>query len=525
MTEPVIQDDQRSADHPHDVVVIGGGAAGLTAALQLGRARRSVVVIDSGEPRNAPAAHVHGFLGHEGIAPAELLARGHAEVRGYGVEIWAGRVHTVDRTDTGFQATLTDGRTVQARRVLLATGLTDLLPDIPGVRAQWGRGVLHCPYCHGWEVRDQRIVVIATGPGGAHQAGLFRQLTEQVTVVVHEGTGPDHHERVRLAARGVQVLPGPVEQVVVDADQVSGVRLANGTVVPADAVVVAPRMVARAELVHSLGLTAVPDPAGRGEVIPTDASGATAVAGVFVAGNATNVAQQVLAAAADGGWVGAAINADLVAEDTTAAVAALPADVEWDHRYAEQIWSGGPNGVLVDELTGHQPGRALDVGCGEGGDAIWLAQRGWQVTAVDVSQVALDRGRAAAAGAGVEVDWRKVDVTTEPLGSYDLVSLHYPALQHGADHATERALLAAVAPGGTLLVVGHAFGDLAHTHTHTHAHSRDFDPADYVQPPDVADLLDDDWEVLVDETRPRTGEPAEISPHTHDVVLRACRRR
>jgi thioredoxin reductase len=138
----------------YDVVIVGGGAAGLSAGLALSRARRSVLVVDAGTPRNAPAGHVHNYLTRDGIPPAELLAAGRAEVTGYGGEILSGSVNSADPLDDGFQVTLTDGRVLLARRLLVTTGLVDELPDVPGLTERWGRDVLHCPYCHGWEVRD-----------------------------------------------------------------------------------------------------------------------------------------------------------------------------------------------------------------------------------------------------------------------------------------------------------------------------------------------------------------------------------
>ena len=164
----------------YDVVVAGGGAAGLSGALMLARSRRSVVVIDAGAPRNAPAAGVHGFLSQDGIRPGELLERGRDEVRRYGGQVVPGEVGTVTREERGFTVTLATGRAVRARRLLVATGLADELPDIPGLRARWGRDVVHCPYCHGWEVRDQAIGVLASGPLSVHQALLFRQLSADV---------------------------------------------------------------------------------------------------------------------------------------------------------------------------------------------------------------------------------------------------------------------------------------------------------------------------------------------------------
>jgi SAM-dependent methyltransferase len=193
----------------------------------------------------------------------------------------------------------------------------------------------------------------------------------------------------------------------------------------------------------------------------------------------------------------------------------------WDERYkgADQVWSGQPNGALVTEVTGLPPGRALDVGCGEGADAVWLARHGWDVTALDVSRVALDRAALHARQAGVQVRWVHAGLAEAPLspGAFDLVSVQYPALRRTPANEAERGLLAAVAPGGLLLVVHHADIDV------DHARAQGFDPADYVQPSDVAALLDDDWDVEVDETRPRVVDGGAGAAHRLDQVLRARR--
>ncbi|GAB7192270.1 NAD(P)/FAD-dependent oxidoreductase [Kineococcus sp. NUM-3379] len=315
----------------YDVVVVGGGAAGLSGALQLARSRRSVLVVDAGEPRNAPADGVHGLLGLEGTPPAELLARGRAEVRGYGGEVVAGSVTGAERAGAGFLVHLAGGGTVRARRLLVTTGLVDELPDVPGVRERWGRDVLHCPYCHGWEVRDSPVGVLATGPMAVHQALLFRQLTDDVVVFLHAGGTLPGPEAAQLAARGVRVLAGPVAALVVEDDALTGVRLASGEVVPRRALVVGPRFTARSAVLASLGVEAAPlVVAGRtlGEAVPADPTGLTSAPGVWVAGNVTELQAQVGAAAAGGARAGAAINADLVAEDVRAALAGVPAEQE-----------------------------------------------------------------------------------------------------------------------------------------------------------------------------------------------------
>jgi thioredoxin reductase len=307
----------------YDVVVVGGGAAGLSGALMLARVRRSVAVIDAGAPRNAPAEGVHALLGHDGVPPAELLARGRAEVRGYGGHVVEGEVAAADRDGAGFTVTLADGRATRARRLLVATGLVDELPAIPGVRERWGRDVLHCPYCHGWEVRDAAIGVLAGGPMSVHQALLFSGLSDDVVLFAHTAAPPSDEEAERLAARGIRVVQGEVVALEVAGDRLAGVRLAGGEVVPRDALVVAPRMVARAGVLAAVGLRAEPHPSGVGDHVPSETAGRTAVPGVWVAGNVTDMTAQVGAAAAQGALAGAHINADLVAEETDAAVAAL----------------------------------------------------------------------------------------------------------------------------------------------------------------------------------------------------------
>ncbi|HZE38691.1 MAG TPA: NAD(P)/FAD-dependent oxidoreductase [Stackebrandtia sp.] len=306
----------------YDAVVIGGGAAGLNGALMLARSRRSVAVIDAGAPRNAPADGVHGLLGREGMPPSELLERGRGEVRGYGGEIVHGEVTTVDRDGAGFAVALADGRLLGARRLLVTTGLVDRLPAIAGLRERWGREVLHCPYCHGWEVRDKAIGVIATAPMSAHQAQLFRQVSADVVYFAHDAAPLDAERARRLAARGIRVVDGEVASVVVADDRLRGVRLADGTVVERDALVVATRMEARGGFLAALGLSPVPHPSGMGEYVPSQAAGATDVPGVWVAGNITDLTAQVGAAAAAGALAGAQINADLVDEEIDRAVAA-----------------------------------------------------------------------------------------------------------------------------------------------------------------------------------------------------------
>ncbi|MFS7874030.1 NAD(P)/FAD-dependent oxidoreductase [Streptomyces asiaticus] len=340
-------------ENAYDVVVIGGGAAGLSGALMLARARRSVVVIDAGDPRNAPASGVHGLLARDGIPPAELVERGRAEVRGYGGQVVSGEVGAVAREGTGFQVTLTDGRSVHALRLLLATGLVDELPDVPGLRSRWGRDVVHCPYCHGWEIRDQAIGVLGNGPLSVHQAMLFRQWSDDVTFFSHTSPVPTGEEAEHMAARGIRVVDGEVASLEIVEDRLVGVRLRHGDVVKREALAVASRMVARTGFLAAIGLRPVAHPSGAGEHIPSDATGRTDVPGVWVAGNVTDLSAQVGAAAAAGATAGAHINADLIAEETRQAVAAARARDEVDEvAFSAEVESLVCEAVLGDRRHG-----------------------------------------------------------------------------------------------------------------------------------------------------------------------------
>lgn len=302
----------------HDVVIVGGGAAGLSAAVTLTRSLRDVVVIDAGEPRNAPAEGAHNLLGREGVPPLDLLKAGRQEALGYGAQIRRGRASTARRTAAGFELTLADGATVTGRRLLLATGLVDELPGLPGVRELWGSQVLHCPYCHGYEVRGRRLGVLATGPNALHQTLLLRQLSRDVTLFLHEGPEPDDEAWEQLAALGIRVVAGEVRELARDGDRLRAVVLADGRAFAVDAVAVQPQFVARGDLYEQLGGALTENAMGRH--IATGPAGATDVPGVWAAGNAGDLSAMIGAAAAHGVMAGAMINADLVNAGARAAV-------------------------------------------------------------------------------------------------------------------------------------------------------------------------------------------------------------
>ncbi|MGC5039646.1 NAD(P)/FAD-dependent oxidoreductase [Streptomyces sp. DT190] len=301
------------------VVVVGGGAAGLSAALVLGRARHSTLVVDAGEPRNAPAAHMQGYLSRDGMPPAEFLAIGREEIARYGVELERDRVVRVERGED-FTVVLAGGRTVRARRLVVATGLKDELPAVPGVAERFGRDVLHCPFCHGWEVRDQPFGVLATSPASVHQALMVSQWSKDVRLFLHtvaEAELSDDDLR-RLAAAGVDVVPGEVAGLVVEDDRLTGVRLADGTTHARSVLFTAPRAVPQTGLLERLGADLHETPFGAYPVV--DATGLTTVPGVWAAGNAIGFAEQVVHAASGGYRAASAIVGDLLMSDLDAAV-------------------------------------------------------------------------------------------------------------------------------------------------------------------------------------------------------------
>ncbi|WP_207782543.1 FAD-dependent oxidoreductase [Phytoactinopolyspora limicola] len=482
-----------------DVVVVGGGAAGLSAGLTLARAGRSVTVVDAGRQRNAPASHMHGYLTRDGLPPGDLVTLGTAEVTRYGGHVIAGEVITARTTSAGFEVDLADGSSIHTRRLLLSSGIVDQLPDAPGLAERWGVDVLHCPYCHGHEVRDQHIVVLGDGPMAVHQALMWRQWSPHVTLLHDVSPAPDTAEAAQLSARGVATITGRLAGVDITNAALSGVLLADGSRINCAAVVVAPQWDLRTDLLDQLGVETtamVVKGATLGPQVTAAPDGATSVAGVWAAGNLVDPGAPVITAAASGVRAAASLNADLVADDARRAVEAavaamapepahrghthgsghddhwsgsadLPADPAefWEdfYRPGHQPWSGRPNQLIVTELT-DRPIRtprktALDLGCGSGADAIWLAQQGWTVTGVDISKAALDHAaeQAAAAGVADRIHWLRHDLNADILdGTWELVTatyLHSPVELHRSEILRRAA--AAVAPGGTLLVIGH----------------------------------------------------------------------
>lgn len=303
-----------------DAIVIGAGAAGLSAAQMLGRSRRRTLVVDAGAPRNRFAEHMHGVLGQDGTPPSDLLAHGRAELDVYGVVVREASVVTVDEDPARVTVSLDDGTALAARALVVATGIADELPDLPGLADRWGRSVLHCPFCHGWEVRDQRLGVLMLSPLQQHQAQLVRQLSDDVTVFAGAvgGLGPEAEQRWR--ARGVVVESEPVVELLGDAPELAGVRLRDGRTVPVDAIftMAAPRP--HDGFLAGLGLDRVDTP--HGSFLAVDAAARTSSRRIWAAGNVVNPMANIPQSMGAGAMAGAAAHGALVEEDFALAVAA-----------------------------------------------------------------------------------------------------------------------------------------------------------------------------------------------------------
>lgn len=282
-----------------DVVVIGGSFAGLSAALQLARARRRVLVVDGGAPRNRFAAASHGFLGQDGRTPADILKNGREQLLHYPTVMFVDDTATSARTAAGgFDVELQSGMRVHGERLVLATGIIDELPDVPGLKERWGKSVAHCPWCHGYEVGDRAIGVLLTNALSVHQALMLPAWSANVTFFTSDQTLPTEEEHDALVARGVRIVTPRVSGLEGDGTDLSGVRLDTGEVVPIDALFVQTRTRMGSPLADQLGCAM--DDGPWGPVIHTDARKETSVAGVFAAGDAARVPHTVAWAVADG---------------------------------------------------------------------------------------------------------------------------------------------------------------------------------------------------------------------------------
>lgn len=296
----------------HDVIIVGGSFAGLSAALQLGRARRRVLVVNSGLPRNRFSTQAHGVLGHDGKPPNEFLAEARRQVLEYPtVELQSGEVKHATRDGDCFTATVANGQTFETRRLILATGVSDTLPDLAGLQERWGKTVLHCPYCHGYEVRDRPLGVLAAHPMAAHHASMLPDWGP--TAYFTQGRfEPDDEQLTLLSARGVTIERQPIVALLGEAPALDAVQLSDGRRVPVSALFVAPATQMASPIAHQLGCSF--EDGFLGPVILTDEWKATTVPGVYAAGDAARAMHSVTLAMADGATAGIGAHQSLVKE-------------------------------------------------------------------------------------------------------------------------------------------------------------------------------------------------------------------
>ncbi len=285
-----------------DVVVVGGGPAGLSAALMLGRCRRSVLVCDAGKPRNAPSHALHGYLTRDGVPPAELNALGRAELAAYDVQVREGVVTGVQREGDLFRVALADGSTEHARFLLIATGVVDELPDVRGLAECYGRSVFHCPYCDGWERRDRRLGALGQGKSGMQLALSLKTWSSQV-VLLANGSRPGGPAMARLARNGVEVVSERLLSIVHDDGHLSAVECDGGRTLKLDAIFFTSGQHQHCDLAEGLGCAF-----NRKGTVDTGTLSETDVPGVYVAGDASRDAQFVVVAAAEGVKAALAIN-------------------------------------------------------------------------------------------------------------------------------------------------------------------------------------------------------------------------
>lgn len=294
----------------HDAIIIGGSFAGLSAATYIARGRRSVCVIDTGLPRNRFAAHSHGLLTQDGSAPAAMLATARAQVAAYPtVTFINGKAASAAREGDGFRITLDSGESVEGRKLVLAFGISDELPDIPGLTERWGQSVIHCPYCHGYEFSGQRLGVLSVSPMSVHQAMLIAEWGP-TTFYLNGSPSPDDEALAQLRARGVAIEPGAVKAVHGEGASLSAIELADGRLSAVDALYLGPRTRLNSGIAEQLGCEMEDGPSG--PFIRTDAMKLTSVPDVYAAGDITRAMHNVTFASADGVMAGTALHRSLV---------------------------------------------------------------------------------------------------------------------------------------------------------------------------------------------------------------------
>lgn len=299
-----------------DSVVVGGGPAGLTAALLLGRSRRRVLVVDSGRPRNGVSHAAHSFLTQDGTPPLEIRRIGREQLGRYDVAVRDGEVASVDGQEGAFTVTFMDGSRASTRTVVLATGVTDELPAVDGLAAIWGSSAFHCPYCDGWEIRDQPVAFLAEGDLAAMVAGhmgpLLRNLTADLVFLTNGSSSLDDAGRATLGQLGISRIETPITRLVSQKGQLERVEFADGTSLARKALFIAPQQHPNTALASQLGCELTTEGLVSGLIV-VDALGQTSVAGVSAAGDVATPMQQLATAVSTGTLAGAGLNARLAA--------------------------------------------------------------------------------------------------------------------------------------------------------------------------------------------------------------------
>lgn len=294
----------------HDAIIVGGSFAGLSAAMYIARARRSVCIIDTGTPRNRFAAHSHGFFAQDGSEPGTMLATARSQVAAYPTATFIeGEAISAARERDGFSVKLAAGEIIESARLVLAFGISDELPAIPGLAERWGRPVLHCPYCHGFEFSGQRLGVLNVSPMSIHQAMLIAEWGP-TTLYLNGAADPDDASLAKLRTRGVTIEPALVKALHGEGAELSTIELSDGRMSGVNALFLGPRTRLNSEIARQLGCEMDEAPFGR--IIRTDAAKMTTVPGVYAAGDITRGAHNVTWASADGVTAGMAVHRSLI---------------------------------------------------------------------------------------------------------------------------------------------------------------------------------------------------------------------
>ena len=317
-----VTNSHHNAEFAFDAIVVGGGPSGLSAALVLGRSRRRVLVLDAGEPRNAPSSGAHGFFSRDGVKPEELLRIGREQLEPYeGVEYREDRAVGVGGSDGAFEIFLENGESLYARKLLLASGVSDELPETPGFRKFWGKGVYHCPYCHGWEVRDRPLAVLNSGEGAAEHAALVRNWSRDLVLLTDGSPGPDEEERRRLRVLGVPVEEKKISCLEGDAENrtLHRVVFEDGSSLDREGIFYGPPQRQKTGLAEMLGCEIEPEGSAPAVLKSDPLTRETTVPGLDVAGDASSPVQSVIFAAASGANAAYFMNHAMVAEEFAAA--------------------------------------------------------------------------------------------------------------------------------------------------------------------------------------------------------------